>query len=366
MKNWRQPLALLTLITMVFLVGTGGLVGCRQTIGVSKRPSDENSSSGKPPGDQLLEARIPEAQMPEAHGTSQTLIFRGACDASGAVPLDGHRFLVADDEDNTLRVFDASRAGEAVATVDLSTTLASERKKKEFDLEAATRLDDAAFFITSHGRNSKGKREPSRLLFFALSLLDPSYNVVGKPYEGLLAAILSQPIFADLDLAEAAKLAPKAVGGLNIEGLTATPEGHLWVGLRNPVPSGRSILFRIDNPTGTVHGEAPVLSSLTRLDLGGLGVRALSSHRGQYLIIAGPPGEGGPFRLYRWDGNQSLVEVPDAIPPGLNPEGFFTPESSPTILMLSDDGSRMLAGKPCKKLKDSSRKQFRAFPLRLP
>src|SRR5690606_15608234 len=33
--------------------------------------------------------------------------FEGACDASGAVPVDEMHFAVADDEDNVLRVYDA-------------------------------------------------------------------------------------------------------------------------------------------------------------------------------------------------------------------------------------------------------------------
>lgn len=328
------------------------LGACRQTTPVSKRPAER--------------ADAPRATQAASAERPGTLVFYGACDASGAVPLDSHRFLVADDEDNILRVFDVRQPARAESSIDLSVALATQRKNKEFDLEAATRLGDTAYFITSHGRNRKAKRDPNRLLFFALSLREPTFPLVGKPYERLLDELLEHPLLQGMPLAQAAELAPKAAGGLNIEGLTATPDGGLWVGLRNPIPDAHAILFRIDNPARVVEGETPQLSSLMRLDLGGLGVRSLSSHRGQYLIVAGPAGEGGPFRLYRWDGSNDPVELPNMIPEGLSPEGFFTPESSPRIMLLSDDGSRLLNGTPCKKHKDSSSKRFRGFPLVLP
>jgi hypothetical protein len=40
----------------------------------------------------------------------------------------------------------------------------------------------------------------------------------------------------DYELEKAEKLAPKEEGGLNIEGLTATPNGELLIGFRNPIP----------------------------------------------------------------------------------------------------------------------------------
>lgn len=47
----------------------------------------------------------------------------GMCDASLAVPIDAHRFLVANDEDNPLRVYDATRGGEPSEELDTSAEL---------------------------------------------------------------------------------------------------------------------------------------------------------------------------------------------------------------------------------------------------
>src|SRR5690606_32840314 len=71
----------------------------------------------------------------------RVLWFEGACDASGAVPLDKHRFVVADDEDNVLRVYHADRGGPPLARIDLSPKLALRKQKKaESDIEGATRV----------------------------------------------------------------------------------------------------------------------------------------------------------------------------------------------------------------------------------
>src|SRR5688572_27491330 len=87
------------------------------------------------------------------------VVFRGACDASGAVPLSDRRFVVADDEDNILRVYDADTGGAPLTQTDLSPALGLPLKGKkhpeapELDLEAATRIADRAYWLTSHGRS---------------------------------------------------------------------------------------------------------------------------------------------------------------------------------------------------------------------
>jgi hypothetical protein len=49
----------------------------------------------------------------------------------------------------------------------------------------------------------------------------------------------------------------------------------------------------------------------------------------------------------------------------LNPEGFFTPEERGEILILSDDGTRLVAGEPCKELRNADQKRFRGLWLDL-
>lgn len=292
------------------------------------------------------------------------------CDASGAVPLDEHTFLVADDEDNVLRVYDSSQGGEPLAAVDLSDALQLPKKKKgapEIDIEAATRVGGLAYFITSHGRNSSGKAKPERLRFFATTAsTNGRPELVGKPYDGLLRDLLAEPRLARFDLAAAAELAPKADGGFNIEGMTARREGGVWLGFRNPLREGRALLVPLLNPEQVIEGEPARFGEPVTLELGGLGVRALSVSRDRYLIAAGPFDSGPAGRLFTWDGGAKVVPVTSVDLRGYNPEAFFSVDGSGRVLMLSDDGAVPMQGTECKKLAQPEDKYFRGVWVSIP
>lgn len=316
-------------------------------------------------------AAAPRAPAP-ALTVERTLSFEGMCDASGAVELDAGHFIVADDEDNLLRVYDAERGGAPLAAIDVSVPLGLTPKGKrdpkmpELDLEAGTRIGGRAYWLTSHGRNSKGKLRPERLRFFATTVpaldLVGGLEVVGSSGQ-LQDALVGDPRYAALGLAAASELAPKAPGGFNLEGMTATPDGALLLGFRNPVPEGRALLVRLESPDAMFAGAAPTLGPPIRLDLGGLGVRALSWWQDRFLIVAGDHDAGRPSAVFTWDGAGDPVAV--AVDLGdLNPEGTFTPDDDPRVLLLSDDGTVLQGGVPCKELPDPSRRQFRGAWLR--
>src|SRR5687767_126916 len=100
----------------------------------------------------------PELPPPSRSAPPTEVVFEGMCDASGAVALSAQRMIAADDEDNVLRVYDVDRGGAPLATADVSAALGLPLKGKkrphhpEVDLEAATRLGDRAYWLTSHGR----------------------------------------------------------------------------------------------------------------------------------------------------------------------------------------------------------------------
>jgi hypothetical protein len=301
-------------------------------------------------------------------GADRVVTFEGACDASGAVELDSRHFAVADDEDNVLRVYDADRGGPPLLTEDLSPSLPLQKSRNaESDFEAATRVGDSGYFLASHARTSKGKWDPDRALFFATTLPreGSTLSLVGKPYRTLLEDLASDPGLRSLALHEAALRAPKEPGGLNLEGLTADPSGGLLLGFRSPVPQGRALLVRLLNPRAMLDGEHVRFSEPLLLDLGGLGVRALSTWGTRFLIAAGPSGDGGPFRLFRFDGRSQVEPVAGVDFDGFGPEGFFTPEARDELMVLSDDGTRVMHGKACKKLKDSGLKSFRGVWLKI-
>ena len=104
---------------------------------------------------------------------STLVAHTGMCDASAAVPLGPDHFVVANDEDNNIRVYRADRAGPPVQGVNLAPFLRLSRKSAELDLEGAVRIDDRVYWITSHGRNEKGRDQPSRRHFFATDIAFP-------------------------------------------------------------------------------------------------------------------------------------------------------------------------------------------------
>jgi hypothetical protein len=300
---------------------------------------------------------------------SRDLVFTGMCDASAAVPLDERRFVVADDEDNVLRVYDSANPGGPLWETDVSQAIGVSAKSgkrrrgaPEADIEAATRIGALSFWMTSHGRNASGKTKPERLRLFAAALPERggSLAITGRPYEHLLDDLFSEPRLARFGLREAAERAPKSPGGLNLEGMTARQEGGVWIGFRNPIPDGKALLVPLLNPEEVVRESPARFGEPRLLDLGGLGVRAISQRDGRYLILAGRYDSGVGTRLYTWDGAAKVALDAREHLADLNPEGFFSPPGRREVLVLSDDGSRSIDGVECKRLAEPAQKRFRA------
>ena len=300
--------------------------------------------------------------------SGEFLVFRGASDASAAVAVSENMFVVADDENNILRIYETSKIGQPVATFDMTSFLDIEPEHPEADIEAAAKIGRRIYWITSHGRNKDGKIRPNRYRFFATEVFFENRSVklrpAGKPYKTLVYELLKTDAASQLGLDKATrfgekltkkereKLAPKEEG-LNIEGLCASPDGgKLYIGFRNPRPKGRrdgrtkAIVIPLLNPNRIIDtGESPVFGKPILWDLNGLGIRSMEYSRFHraFFIIAGGPDENVGFALYRWSGK------PDS-PPVLERElsmgkSKFTPEAvipfekSRRLLILGDDGS---------------------------
>ena len=293
------------------------------------------------------------------------------CDASGAVVLGPDRFVVGDDEDNVLRVYDSQRGGDPLFMVDVSSSLdlpAGSKKPPETDIEAATRVGDRALWLTSHGLSSKGKLQPARFRFFATTAPVDGVEVqpVGAAYQALLNDMLRDPRLARFQLEAASHIAPKSPGGLNIEGMTRRPDGtSVLIGFRNPKPDNKALVVPLLNPLQVIHGTPAELGDPELLDLDGRGIRSLSLWRGRFLIIAGPVADEVISQLYVWDGSSPPRRVPDVDLYGINPEAFVTRDERGEIMVLSDDGTLEIDGVPCKKLKDRAKKQFRRLSVRV-
>ena len=308
--------------------------------------------------------------VPAAEGLRITrpLPYSGMCDASCGVAVSSNLFVVANDEDNTLRVYRTDQPGRPVKEFDCNGFLDLQGKSLEADLEGAALIGTRAFWIGSHGRNKDGKVRLNRHRLFATEIGftegEVTLTPVGKPYKRLLDDLLGDSRFAQFHLEEAARHAPKEPDGLNIEGLSATPENHLLIGFRNPIPAGKALLIPLLNPNEVIEGRPARFDSAVELDLGGLAIRDIAWHGGTYLIIAGACDGGSHFRLYRWAGPGAKPELlrvnhlNDYHPEGLV---IYPQLGIEEFQVLSDDGAALIDGCPCKDLKDSNRRTFRSF-----
>ncbi len=296
--------------------------------------------------------------------------YSGMCDASAAVPAGTNLFIAASDEDNVLRLYSAEKPGPPLKRFDMNAFLQLQDKHLEADLEAAARIGDRAFWIGSHGRNRIGKERLNRCRFFATDITTTAGDVqlkpVGTPYKRLLDDLEADPRFQSFHLAEASLLPPKEPGALNIEGLAATPERHLLLGFRNPVPKGRALIIPMLNPDEVVQGKLARLGDPILLDLDGLGIRDMAFYEGTYVIIAGSYASGGPFEFYRWRGvgsDPQRVKIKHLN--RYNPEAIiiYPDKGLREIQVLSDDGERLIDGVPGKLIKDPARQLFRSFWL---
>ena len=144
------------------------------------------------------------AQMPK------TEIYKGMCDASAAVALDNKTFIVANDEDNILQIFEKDKP-DALQTVKLSEIFANkinDGKKHETDIEGAAQLGDKIFWIGSHSTNKDGESRPDRHRLFAIQVkrgTDGKFtsSAVGQIYTTLIADLEKDARFNAFKLKEA-------------------------------------------------------------------------------------------------------------------------------------------------------------------
>jgi hypothetical protein len=300
------------------------------------------------------------AALPQARLDPVTTYF-GMCDASAAAALGPDHFVVANDERNQLKVY-LRGTPEPVEVIDLSGFLGT-KAHKESDLEGAATVGERIYWISSHGRNSKGEAQERRYRFFATEPAGDGASLapVGQPYSRMLDEMALAPQLKAYGIAQAASRMPEAEGGFNIEGLAATPWGSLLIGMRNPAPRGMALLVELVNPARVVEGDAAQFGAVIELDLGGRAIRSIELVGLAYMIIAGPARNAGDFALYRWSGQaqEKPVELSHVKLDGQRPEALFAIPGRRAVQLLSDDG-----GERCKELAEEEQ-SFRSVVVHL-
>lgn len=293
--------------------------------------------------------------------TPTTRYLTGTSDASTAIAIDGNYMFVADDEDQTIRLYDRNNSGLPLAAFDFTSMLGLSGSS-EIDIEGSTRIGDIIYWIGSHGNTRSNEDAPNRERIFATEISGTGANAT-LTFQGYYRFLEDDLIawdnsnghglgagFLGIAASAANGVSPTAANGFNIEGLTIAPDGNTaYVAFRAPilpipdrnqaliipVTNFTSILNNTGGTTGSATFDAPIF-----LDLGGRAIRSIERNsNNQYIIIAGPAGgdTGIPpndFRLYTWNGNaadapvlraadltalntggsfETIVEVPDVL-----------------------------------------------------
>ncbi len=298
---------------------------------------------------------------------SDEVCYVGIANPSGAVALDEKRFIVADDELNQLLVFDRNVPDKAEQIISLSKVFPdeiSDGEDMEIDMESTAEIEGTYFWLGSHSTSKKGEDRPARRRLLAVTIkpsIKSEFEVkpAGEIYTRLIDDLNQDARFKKYELSKAQTISPKAIGGLSIEGLAATPEKTLLIGFRNPLIGGEikkdrlkkanALLVELLNPFEIIHGVNAQFADPIELNLDGFGIRDITWRKKQkYLIVAGPyhdnaATDGHPreeLRLYQWSKKSNDIKLFKSISlDSLNVEvAFFTPDNKDDAILLSDDG----------------------------
>jgi hypothetical protein len=298
------------------------------------------------------------------------------------VALNNQQFIVADDEDNLLRIYNRDGLDKPIQTIHLSKVFPgqiADGEDLEIDLESAAEVEGTYFWIGSHSTSGKGEFRPARHRLFAVEITPAgkskfNVNAAGKIYTGLIGDLIEDSRFDRYRLAKAKTTQAKAIGGLSIEGLAATKNKGLLIGFRNPLSggkikngrleSGKALVVELLNPFEVIHGLKARFGDPLELDLDGFGIREITWRKNnKYLVVAGPYHENiatdnfkrEESRLYTWSRKSGKVNyLKNKQLDTLNIEAaIFYPEDDKQVQLLSDDG------------KLGTSKEFRSLTLSL-
>lgn len=298
-----------------------------------------------------------------------TIFPVGASDASTAIAVDSQHVLVADDEDQVLRLYRRDQSGLPLSKFDFTSQLGltdvSGGVPREVDLEAATRVGDTIYWLGSHSNSAAGAARPNRSRMFATTVAGSgagtTLSYAGR-YDHLETDLLAWDSgnghglganYYELSSSAAAGVVPEGANGFNIEGLVMAPGGSTaYLAFRAPLATpalrSRALVVPVTNwgALAQTHGGtagSAVFGAPIELDLAGRGIREIVSNGSDYVLIAGPVGSVGTFQLYTWSGVAGASPVPRAEIAGLNPEGIVqvpagTLNGTTTLQLVSDLG----------------------------
>ncbi|MEY4388055.1 MAG: Leukotoxin [Verrucomicrobiota bacterium] len=315
-----------------------------------------------------------------------------AGESSAVVAMDGNYMFVADNEHETLRLFQrfpVSSCVDPLYSTNMRPWLNLTSTNPEDDIESAVMTSSGGtnriYWLGSHSNSkSGGNLRPNRDRLFATQVNgngsgSPAYSLayVGR-YDHLRTDLASWDRnnlhglgsnYFGLVASTNSGVPSEANNGFNIEGLAMAPDGtNAWIAFRAPLVNGfgpttnlaprtHALIVPLKNLAALVAGSptpgpgAAQFGAPIRLNLGGRGIRSLDVNAaGQYLITAGPTGDvSAPpvaplnFRLFTWTGstNDAPLERTTDFPTDYSPEGAVLPsgalDANAVVQFVSDD-----------------------------
>ena len=279
--------------------------------------------------------------------TTNTRFLHGSSDGSTAIAIDNNTMLVADDENQALRLYNRQNSGLPYISFDFTTSLGltdlSGGLPREVDIEASTKVGNRIYWLGSHSNAASGNARPNRSRLFATDLTSNGANstltYVGR-YDNLKTDIINWDLnnthglganYFGLQASATTGVLPEASdgSGFNIEGLEMAPDNTTaFVCFRAPqtliTTRTMALVIPVTNFTTLVAANPYTATSATfgspiQLNLGGRGIREIRKNAdNEYLIIAGPCDAATgtapkDFKLFIWNGiatsNPILVNV---------------------------------------------------------
>ncbi|MEU0131612.1 hypothetical protein [Streptomyces sp. NPDC006289] len=298
--------------------------------------------------------------------SADTRYTTGSSDASAAVDVGGGYAVVADDESNTLRLYDLAVSGGPVRTWDVASKLGA---GKEIDIEGAARVGNTVYWTGSLGNNKDGEYKADRNTVFTTTVTGSGATTqltVGGSYRKLRDDLVAWDEANGDRFGFAAGTedgeAPKQIDGFNVEGLEFAPGSTTtaYLGFRAPlVPpesGGKALIVPVTNFDKVAgSGAKAVFGTPIELDLGGLTIRDIRKNTAdQYLIVAGSweaDDNADPYALYSWDGVAGHTPVQRAALPTTDPGGWEAVVAVPDLTVpgaraqvITDAGAADLYG----------------------
>jgi len=241
-----------------------------------------------------------------------TRFLTGASDASTAIAIDADYMFVADDEDQTIRLYDRNDSGLPLNSFDFTSVLGLSGTS-EVDIEASTKLGSTIYWMGSHSNNSSGNDRPNRKRIFSTTISGTGASATltfGGYYKFLEDDLIAWDNsnghglgagFLGLAASAASGVSPEQTNGFNIEGFTVAPDGTTgYIAFRAPnLPTTsrtKALIIPVTNFTSILDSSGGTAGSATfgapiQLDLGGRGIRSIERNgTGEYVIITGPAG----------------------------------------------------------------------------